>query len=124
VGVCPRYSSGVCDVAWWLNLVIHRLPRCAVVPSFIWCGTCRWIMVRLLSVIDCLYFFFLFSLLTTKVYNYPFCLLFVNFSPHSLNFLFCPYSFYINFVFSFNFVIQLQFFIYFVFHFSSHSFNF
>jgi hypothetical protein len=45
-------------------------------------------------VIHCFCFFFIFSLLTAKVYNCPLCLLFFNFSPHSLNFLFCPYSFY------------------------------
>jgi hypothetical protein len=40
-----------------------------------WSGACRYIMVGLLPVIDCLYFFFF---LTTKMHNYPFfvcCLL-------------------------------------------------
>jgi len=39
---------------------------------------CRQIMVELSLVIDCLCFFFLFSLLTTKVYNCPLYLLFVK----------------------------------------------
>jgi len=69
-------------------------------------------------------FFFLFTILTTKVHNCPICLFFVNFSPQSLNFLFQPYSFYRSFVFFFNFVLQLQFFICFVFHFSPYFFNF
>jgi hypothetical protein len=54
------------------------------------------------SVIDFFCFFFLFSLLTIKVHNYPLCLLFFNFSPHSLNFLFRPYFFYRSFVFFFS----------------------
>jgi hypothetical protein len=49
--------------------------------------------------IDCLCFFFLFSLLTTKLYNCHLYLLFVNFSLYSLNFLFHFYSFYRSFVF-------------------------
>jgi hypothetical protein len=45
---------------------------------FTWCDTCRQIMVELLSVIDYLCFFFLFSLLATKVHNRSLCLLFVK----------------------------------------------
>ena len=47
-------------------------------PSFTWCGACREIMIGLPLVIDYLWFFFLFSLLTTKVHNCPLCLLFVK----------------------------------------------
>jgi len=77
-------------------------------------------MVGLPPMID--FLLFLSSLLTIKVHNYPICLLFFNFSPHSLNFLFHPYSFYRSFFF--NFFLQLQFLICFFFHFSPHSFNF
>ena len=73
------------------------------------------------------FFFLLFlSFLssTVQVHNCPLCLLFFNFSPYSLNFLFYPYSFYRSFVFFFNFIIQLQFIICFVFHLNLHSFNF
>jgi len=52
------------------NLVNRRITRCAVVPSSTWNSTCSHIMVGLPPVIDCLRFFFLFSLLTTKVHNY------------------------------------------------------
>jgi hypothetical protein len=70
-------------------------------------------------------FFLSFLSLTAKVHNCPLYLLFFNFSPHSLNFLFFPYSFYRSFVlFFFNFIIQLQFIIYFVFHFNLYYFNF
>jgi len=92
--------GGACDATQWPIMSIRRLPRCVAVSFFTWCGACRRIMVELLLVIDCLRFFFLFSLLTTKVHNFPLCLLFVNFSPHSLNFLFHPYSFYRSFFFS------------------------
>jgi len=40
------------------------------VSFFTWCDVCRYIIVGLPSVIDCLCFFFLFYLLTTKVDNY------------------------------------------------------
>jgi len=65
--------------------------------------------------IDCLCFFFLFSLLTTKLYNCHLYLLFVNFSLYSLNFLFHFYSFYRSFVFfsilsfNYNFLYDLFF---------------
>jgi hypothetical protein len=62
----------------WSNLAIHRITRYADVPSSIWCNACRHIMVGLSSMINCLCFFFLFSLLTTKMHNYPlfvYCLL-------------------------------------------------
>ena len=55
------------------------------------------------QVIDFFCFFFLFFLLTTKVHNYPLHLLLFNFSSHSLNFLFHPYSFYRSFVCFFQF---------------------
>jgi hypothetical protein len=116
------HSSGACDAARWSNLFIRCLPGYVAIPSYTCCGSCRWIMVGLPPVIDCFCFFFLFSLLTTKVHNCPLYLLFVNFSPYTLNFLFHPYSFYR--IFFFNFVLQLQFLIYFIFHFSPHSFNF
>ena len=56
----------------------HHLDRCVDVPSSTWCNVCIHIMDELSLVIDCLCFFFLFSLLTTKVHNYPlfvYCLL-------------------------------------------------
>jgi hypothetical protein len=56
----------------------HHLDRCVDVPSFTWCNVCIHIMDELSLVIDCLCFFFLFSLLRTKVHNYPlfvYCLL-------------------------------------------------
>jgi len=67
-------------------------------------------------------FFFLFSLLLAKLHNYPLCLLFFNFISYFLNFLFHPYSFYRN-CFIFNFILQLQFLICFVFHFNPHYFS-
>jgi hypothetical protein len=96
------HSSGACDAARWSNMFIRCLPGYVAIPSYTCCGSCKWIMVGLPPVINCLCFFFLFSLLTTKVH----------------------YSFYRIFVFFFNFVLQLQFLIYFIFHFSPHSFNF
>jgi hypothetical protein len=44
----------------------HHLDRCVDVPSFTWCNVCIHIMDELSLVINCLCFFFLFSLLTTK----------------------------------------------------------
>jgi len=52
----------------------HHLDRCVDVLSSTWCNVCTHIMDGLSSLIDCLCFFFLFSLLKTKVYN---CSLFV-----------------------------------------------
>jgi len=98
-GRCPCHSSGTCDAAWWPNLIIRRLPGYTVMPSSTCCGTCKLIIVGLPRVID--FFFFLFSLLITKVHNYPLRLLSFNFSHHSLNFSFHPYSFYKSFVFFF-----------------------
>jgi len=68
------------------NLVIRRLTKCTVMPSFTWCNVCRHIMIELLSVIDCLCFFSIFSLLATKVYNCPLfvCCLFGHAKPKSL----------------------------------------
>ena len=74
----PRHHRGACDAFRWPNMDNRCLTGWAVVPSFTWCGACRQIIVRLPPVIDCLCFFFLFSLLTTKVQNYPLCLLFVK----------------------------------------------
>ena len=58
-------------------------------------------------------FFFLFSLLTTKMHNCPLCLLFFNLSSHYLNFLFHPYFFYRSFFlilsFNYNFLYVLFF---------------
>ena len=96
-GRCLCHSSGTCDAAWWPNLIIRRLPGYTVMPSSTCCGTCKLIIVGLPRVID--FFFFLFSLLITKVHNYPLRLLSFNFSHHSLNFSFHPYSFYKSFVF-------------------------
>jgi len=50
---------------------------------------------------DRIFFLLFLSFLssTVQVYNCPLCLLFFNFSPYSLNFLFYPYSFYRSFVF-------------------------
>jgi len=59
-------------------LVIYHLTRCALVPSYTWCGAYRQIMIGLPSVIDCLSFFFLFSFMTTKVCNCPLYFLFVR----------------------------------------------
>ena len=47
-------------------------------PSYTCCSACRKIMVGLPPVIDCLFFFFLFSLLKTKMHNYSLHLLFVK----------------------------------------------
>jgi hypothetical protein len=51
--------------------------------------------------------------LTVKVYNCPPLLLFFNFNPYSLNFLFCPYFFYRSSVFlsilSFNYNVVYVF---------------
>jgi len=84
VFLLPQHVGGVraikevYNASRWPNLIIRHLTRCAVVPSSTWCGACKQIMIRLLLVIDCLCFFFLFSFLRTKVHNYPLCLLFVK----------------------------------------------
>jgi len=96
---CPRHSGEAYDTTRWSNLAICHLHECAVVFSSTWCGACRLMVVGLPLMTDYFYFSFLFSLLTAKVYNYHLCLLFFNFSPHSLNFLFRPYFFYRSFVF-------------------------
>jgi len=95
-----HHSSGAYVAARWSNLVIRHLLGSVAVHSFTLCDTCGRIMIGLSPVIDCLCFFFLFSLLTTKMHNCHICLLFVNFSSHSLNFLFRPYFFYKSLVFS------------------------
>ena len=109
----PRHSGGACDATRCPNLVIHRLLGCAVILSSTWCGACGRIIVGLPPVIDCLCFFFLFSLLTTKMHNCPLCLLFFNLSSHYLNFLFHPYFFYRSFFlilsFNYNFLYVLFF---------------
>jgi len=71
-----RHSGGACDTTRCPNLVIHRLLGCSVIPSSTWCGVCGRIIVGLPPVINCLCFFFLFSLLTTKMHNCPLCLFF------------------------------------------------
>jgi len=58
------------DASGQLNLIILHLMRCTVVPSSTWYDTCIHVMVKLLSVINCLSFFFLLSLLTTKMHSY------------------------------------------------------
>ena len=66
------------NASLWPNLVIHSLDRCVGVLSSRWCSACKFIMVGLSPVIDCFCFFFLFSLLTIKVFNCPlfiYCLL-------------------------------------------------
>jgi len=96
------------------NLIIHRLTGCAIISSFIWCDECRHVVVRLLLIVV---FSFLFcSFLTTKVHHCPFCYLIFNFNSHSFNFLLRSYFLYRSFFF--NLVLQLQFLICFVFHFS------
>ena len=69
----------MCGAFLLINLFIHLLTGYATMPSSLWYDTCRQIMVGLLSIIDCLYFFFPFSLLKTKVHICdPFYLLFVK----------------------------------------------
>ena len=120
----PCQSSGTCDTTPLPNLAICSLLRCAIVFSFTWYDVCKLMVVGLLPLIDCFCFSFLFSSLTARVHNCPICLLFFNFIPYSLNFLFHPYFFYRLLFCFFNFVIRSQFFICFFFHFSPHSFNF
>jgi hypothetical protein len=96
---CPRLSGEAYDTTRWSNLAIRHLHECAVMFSSTWCGACSFMVVGLPLMTDYFYFSFLFSLLTVKVHNYHLCLLFFNFSPHSLNFLFRPYFFYRSFVF-------------------------
>jgi hypothetical protein len=109
----PRHLGGACDTTQYPNLVIHRLLGCVAIPSFTWCGACRRIMVGLPPVINCLCFFFLLSLLTSKMHNCPLCLLFFNLSSHFLNFLFHPYSycriFFLILSFNYNFLYVLFF---------------
>jgi len=77
----------------WMTFVSLRKPVwCFLMvksghPSSYWTHSCarstwydvyRQIIVGLLSVIDCLCFFFIFSPLTTKMHNCHFCLLFVR----------------------------------------------
>jgi len=93
------HSGDVCNAVWWLNQVIHSLPECATVSSSTCCGVCMLIMVGLPLMIDFFLLFLSFLSSTVQVYNCPLCLLFFNFSPYSLNFLFYPYSFYRSFVF-------------------------
>jgi len=82
-----HHEGGVWDASRLSNLAIHRLTRCADVPFSIWYGACRHIMVQLPSMIDCLCFFFVFSLLTTKVHNCPLfvCYLFRSSNPSTLD---------------------------------------
>jgi len=95
------------------QIVICHLPVCAAMSSTAWYGAYRLMVVGLSPVTKCFCFFFLFSLLTVKVYNCPPLLLFFNFNPYSLNFLFCPYFFYRSSVFlsilSFNYNVVYVF---------------
>jgi hypothetical protein len=50
------------------------ITRYAAIPFSTWCSVYKHIMIGLLSIINCLYFFLLFSLLTTKIHN---CHLFI-----------------------------------------------
>jgi hypothetical protein len=67
--------------------------------------------------------FFLFSLLTCNVYYCPICFLLLNFSPRSINFLFCSFFIYRSFYY-FQFSPSIAIFYMFCFSFGSSFFEF
>jgi hypothetical protein len=82
----PRPYGGVWDTSRWSNLPIRHITKCAFVPTFTWSGACKHIVVGLPLVIDCISFFLIFSLLTTKM---QYCYLFVCWLLGSGNHVWC-----------------------------------
>ena len=120
----PCQSGGTCDTTPLPNLAICSLLRCAIVFFFTWYDVCKLMVVGLLPLIDCFCLFFLFSPFTARVHNYLICLLFFNFSPYFLNFLFHRCLFY-RLLFCFFLILPFnRNFSCVFFHFSPHSFNF
>jgi len=111
------------------NLVFYRLLVCAAMFSSTRSGAWRRMVIELSPTI--IFFFPFFLSPDNQVYNYLFCFLIVNISPHSFYFLFCFYYFYRSFFFC-NLVLELHLLICFIFSFSlyvfysfgPHSFNF
>jgi hypothetical protein len=64
----------LCGHIW--SFVISLYAQSCPFPT--WCGVCRQIMAGLPPIINCLCFFFIFSLMTTKVNNCSFYLLFIK----------------------------------------------
>jgi len=93
-----------------------------IVSFSIWSGAWQLKVVGLSSIVVW-FFFLLFSLPTGNVHNCPLCFLLFNFSLYSINFLFCSFSVYRIFIL-FNLVLQLQFLICLVFHFSPYFLKF
>jgi len=91
--------GGACVSVRWSNMIIHRLPECTVMPYSTWCSSCKWIMVGLPPLINFLFFFFLLSLITTKIHNCLFIYCLPISILNSSNFLFRLCSSYKSFVF-------------------------
>jgi hypothetical protein len=113
----PHHLDGTFNTTQWPNLTFHCLFRRAKMFSFTWCDAWRCMVVGLsLMIIS----FFFISLLLDKIYNFPLCFLFFNFSSYSFdffNFILIPFKDFFFVIWSFNykfgvfFILILIFFI-------------
>jgi len=118
-----RHSSSAWNAARWPNLTFYYIFGCADMSSFSWCGAWRRMMCGLLPVTVS---FFPLSFLSHARKNTDFSFLFLVFQFQSLFFWFLIFILihFIKVLFVFNLVIQLQFLIWYFFHFGPYYFIF